>query len=200
MIPIQNNFIKNDVEPIIDHPLSHLISKIVSEAVKIFATKMFLEFICRNILKPSPKIWREVTFSIVYAPILEEIIFRCVFQGGIFLMQRRWNDLNKQVLSEKDKKMQQRFRIFLAAFIFGAAHVFNEKTAILRVTGMFSSFLGGICYGYLVEKYRTLSISIFVHGLHNSLKYASILYPSKSTLFLLAIIVNRVCAFILGTT
>lgn len=103
---------------------------------------------------------------------------------------------------EKKKKMhQQIFRVHLAALIFASAHLFNPHPSKVSALTQFTwSYMGGVIYGYLTEKYHSLAPGILSHGLNNMMAIAIRVHPSHYGLLAVAIIVNRVGSYILAVT
>jgi hypothetical protein len=198
------HFIKNYIDPVIHHPVSQLAFRMVVEVVKIVAAKMFLEFLGKHFLNQvASKITpREVRFATVFAPVVEEIIFRGILLRGIQLMQKAWNwNYYRDDLTNEEEAAQQKFRVRASALIFAAAHLMNPHKNIHSALIQFTwAFIGGISYGYLSEKYKTLSVGILAHGLNNSLAVAMGMYPGHVRVFLSAVIVNKVSAYVLAVT
>jgi membrane protease YdiL (CAAX protease family) len=195
--------IDRNVQPLIYNPAIQFVFRAVVEVVKVVAAKLFLEFLGRQFLNNASKVApREVFVITVFAPVVEEILFRGILLRGIHSVQKGWNYLKGKELSEKDVKAQQIFRVHLSALIFAAAHLTNPHKTVTSALIQFSwSYFGGVTYAYLSEKYRTLSVNILAHGFNNCLAVAARIYPAEcAPLFLLAILVNKVGAYLLAVS
>lgn len=137
------------------------------ETIKIVAAMGFLTLLATTI-KPTSKISSKyIVRAIIEAPFDEEIFFRGLLLRGIRLFQ-------KSPASDEEKAAQQTLRVRVSAFVFGLAHFQGGPLQIL------SASLGGLSYGYLSEKYETLSMGIVAHGINNfiALKAATALTRS----------------------
>ena len=194
------HFLENYIEPVIYHPITQLAFRFAIEVVKIVAAKIFLEFLGKRFLNETSKMKpREVFIITVFAPVFEEILFRGILLRSIHAMQKVSN--NQNGLTEEEAA-QQKHRIHLSAFIFAAAHLTNPHKTMTSALMQFTwTYLGGLSYGYLSEKYNTLSVSILAHGFNNSLTVAIGMYPGHlAPFFLLAVVANKLGAYILATT
>jgi membrane protease YdiL (CAAX protease family) len=198
------HFIENYIDPVIHHPVSQLAFRMVVEVVKIVAAKVFLEFLGKQFLNQVAKITpREIHIMTVFAPVVEEIIFRGVLLRGIQLTQKAWNwNDNRNDLTDEEEATQLKFRVRASALIFAAAHLMNPHKNIYSALIQFTwTFIGGLTYGYLSEKYKTLSVGILAHGLNNSLAVAASIYPAHLVpAFLLAVFINKLGAYVLAVT
>lgn len=145
---------------------------------------------------------------VIYPPLFEEMLCRG-YMASIYAISTitSYNlieipdEENEEKMTEEEK-IQQVFRIHLGALIFAAAHLANPHPNKTSALIQFSwTFLGGIIYGYLFEKYNSLAPSILAHGFNNSLAIATQIYPQKTLPFLLtAIFINRISAYLLAVT
>lgn len=195
----------NYFNPIVQHRAFRAVCTVVSETIKIIAAKIFLEFLGNTFLVGrNPRITQsEIYKTIVLAPVSEEIIFRLIIMQGIHLTQKGWNCIWKEELTERDLKIQQVFRVFLSAFIFGAAHLLNPHQNLTSALTQFTwTFIAGVLYGYLSEKYQTISVSILFHGINNFLAFGGgNVYPVKyAGYFIAAVLVNKVAACVIAFT
>lgn len=171
----------------------------IEETVKIAAVSVFL-FIAGQviILSNSPnrvKITKAFWSNITLKPVAEEIIFRLLSHRLIYLAQCGYNKLLQRTeLTEEQKKGQMIFRVILSAALFSLTHLVINKGRKLHIQGPIT-FIGGLAYGGLFEKYHTLSIGILFHGINNLLAAASTINPIP--LFPIALLLNRCAAFYL---
>ena len=103
------------------------------------------------------------------APIVEEILFRGLFQPGIGLLQKGNNRIKLwfgNETSKKDLVSQEKFRVYTTAAIFGLAHLTNLNKSLFQVV---HSFHGGLAYGYLKEKTDSIAPSIIFHAANNAI-------------------------------
>lgn len=187
----------NDVTDFIEQKRVLKFAKnITVETIKLVAATIFLHHLHQKfVLNPTLNV-KSTYHAVVIAPLIEEILFRGIFQRGIWLTQKGWNHLRGVELTEESEKAQQIFRMHLSALAFAAAHLTNEHTAVWGALYQFSHcYLSGLSYGYLSEKYHTLSLSIIVHGLNNFLACA----PGPALLRILAAHVQDVAIYILAT-
>ncbi len=191
-------FIENYVEPVILHRVCQIAFRVVVEIVKIVAAKMFLELLCRRFLLENANLSSQKIFLIVVvSPVVEEILFRGLLLGTIYLAQ-------KADIGEREKRAQ---RVHISALFFAAAHLANPHPTITSALIQFTwCYMGGITYGYLTEKYHTLSVGILAHGFNNALVVAAVLSSSNKMtiktvlIFWGAIMANQLTWYILATT
>ena len=202
MVQIPNKQVFLDyMEPVLQNRVYKATSAVIAEMVKIIAAKVFLEFLSRRYLNNISSEYpvKQIYLITIFAPIAEEILFRGILLQGIHLTQICWHYLGGSELTEEDLTSQQVFRVHLSAIIFGAAHLMNpHQNAISALTQFTWSYFGGVAYGYLSEKYETLSVSILAHGMNNTLAVAGGVYGSP--IFLLAVIVNKIAVYNIAVT
>jgi membrane protease YdiL (CAAX protease family) len=92
--------------------------------------------------------------AVVIAPVLEEMIFRGLFQTVI-----------RSFFESRDSKLGTRSRVWLPVFI--SAGLFSMVHG--NVPHWPALFLLGVCMGYAYEKSGSLFRSIFIHALFNSI-------------------------------
>lgn len=132
----------------------------------------------------------------VSPPVIEEMLSRVyMYMIGADVKQDGLTD------EENKERWQQVFRIHLAALIFAAAHLQNNHSskadAIIQFTW---SYFGGIAYGYLSEKYRSLAPGMIAHGFNNLIATtARICSDDFGPFIILVLLANKVGAYILGT-
>ncbi len=140
---------------------------------------------------------QQILLTVVVVPILEEIIFRGVVLRAIQLCQ-------KALINEEEERTQRVFRVHLSALIFAAAHLGNPHENVSSALIQFTwAYIAGVTFGYVSEKYQTLSISILAHGLHNGLFVAATsgLYSANSNpIFIVALIVNQIAVYTIAKT
>ena len=98
--------------------------------------------------------------AVVIAPVLEEMIFRGLFQTVI-----------RSFFESRDSKPGNRSRAWLPIFI--SAGLFSMVHG--NVPHWPALFLLGVCMGYAYEKSGSLFRSIFIHALFNSISVTFIL-------------------------
>jgi len=98
--------------------------------------------------------------AVVIAPVLEEMIFRGLFQTVI-----------RSFFESRDSKLGTRSRVWLPVFI--SAGLFSMVHG--NVPHWPALFLLGVCMGYAYEKSGSLFRSIFIHALFNSIPVTFIL-------------------------
>ena len=219
------HFSENYVEPVIHHPTARRVFGVclerILEGIKVIMAKVFLEHLGSYYLSHSTKITKEHIYQvIVRAPIVEEWLFRGVLLRVIHLVQdiltgnkvqsslsqdssdieSSADELEKEMI--EDKQTKRTFRIHLAALIFAAAHLSNpHPNKISALTQFAWSYLGGVIYGHLTEKYDSLAPGILAHGINNLIATASLAYPQEITPFLLlALFVNRFATYHLAVS
>lgn len=177
---------------------------------RVVAVIAFLDQLRQNFITKTVKVWKQNPFIIiVQAPISEEFLFRGVTLAGILLLQIMYYDIvnafckmvGKQKAPE-DKRFQQIFRVYLSAFIFAAVHLKNPHENIQGACQQFIwTYLLGVSYGYLTEKYENLAESILFHGLNNFLTTLTLQCPPQLVPYcVVAIFVNQAAAYALAIT
>lgn len=192
--PYQDRIIET-IDPVVQHPVFRYAAFVVSEVIKIIAVKTFLELLGKHFLTnknshfPGSKIYA----STIFAPLAEEILFRFILLRGVHLAQYAYHNYFGHQLTEEDRTIQQVFRVHLCAFIFASAHLLNPHETVESALIQFTwTYLGGTAYGYLSEKYHTLSLGIFFHGINNFLAVASGVYAvAHVPLFFVGILLNK---------
>lgn len=179
----------------------------VERAVGIIA---FLDQLRQNFITKNVKIWKQSPFTIiVQGPILEECLFRGVILAGILLLQTLYYDIvntfYKMVWKQEapeDERFQQVFRVYLSAFIFAAVHLKNPHQNVQGACHQFIwTYLLGVSYGYLTEKYKNLAESILFHGVNNFLTTLTLQCPPQLVPYcVVAIFVNQAAAYALAVT
>ncbi len=179
------------------YPLARLMT---IEAIQIVAVGIFLEVTRSFFLQATARLSQRDIFCITFvAPMAEEIIFRGVIVHVIHELQKGWNYVLKKELTEEEQRVQQLFRIHLSASLFALAHLTNSHKNATSALIQFSwTYLAGVSYGYLHEKYHTLSISMLAHGVNNLLAVSGMIFK-RSSLCLIAIIVNQLVFYVLAT-
>ncbi|MGL4806341.1 MAG: lysostaphin resistance A-like protein [Bacteroidales bacterium] len=81
--------------------------------------------------------------SIIVAPVLEEILFRGFLQKYLYRLKKPF------------------VAILVAALLFSLSHY--------EINKIFTTFLGGLLYGFIYYKSGSLLIAIICHSLHNLL-------------------------------
>jgi hypothetical protein len=130
-------------------------------------------------------------------PLECDLIYH-VIKKGISLIEL---PLDEGVELSEEQKIQMVFRVHLSALIFASAHLSNPHTTKAQALLQFVwTYLGGIIYGYLTEKYHSLAPSIIMHGINNSLATASAIYSKKLDVLVIALISNRIFGYMLAVT
>lgn len=179
--------------------ISHAIDWIsigLIEAVKIVTAGLFLNYLTREVLNAKNSL---AVSMIIMAPICEEIVFRGIIQRGIALCQKAWCHYSgKGELKDEDKKVQQLFRVQISALLFASLHLFlPHQNYLFKFLQFGWTYLLGVTYGYLSEKYATLSITMVAHGVNNALLFSSFSGTDKA-LKLLAIAINELFFIIIA--
>lgn len=136
----------------------------------------------------------------INGPIAIYQVLCCAYFGALsFINPMKEMDEDED---KKEEKIKKTFRIHLAALIFAAAHLANPHADKMGALMQFSwSFLGGIIYGHLTEKYSSLFPGMIVHGINNSIAIASNIYSKEvKSILLAALVANRVFSYILAVT
>lgn len=99
------------------------------------------------------------TTAVVFAPILEEMIFRCIAFGWVY-------ELNPQLAH------------LVSGFIFGFVHVMMSVLSgnISEWIQIFSYFFMGIGLSYLYEKKNNIYVPIFAHATNNLISMLLIIF------------------------
>jgi membrane protease YdiL (CAAX protease family) len=184
------------------YPVVRVVYQGVIEIVKVVAAQVFLELLTSALLGNQSKMaFRMVRLITVVAPVIEEILFRGILQRGINLCQNAWfKFILKREPTEKELCMLRAIRIQLSAIIFAVAHLKNpHKNLVSKLMQFTWSYIGGVAYGYLSDKYKTVSVSILAHGINNTaVVYLSSIPNANLGLCLSVIAVNPVVAYLLG--
>lgn|GEM_PF-2683678 len=203
-----NKFSYNYIEPIIHHAANQWVFRVLLEVIKVVAAKIFLNYLVKclfNELGTQKASYRKIYANVVFAPLIEEIIFRFFILKAIHLIGYiaslpllDLDDVEEDKVKQQEKR-QEMIRVHLGAFIFAAAHLLNPHRDKIHALIQFSwSYLGGVTYGYLTERYDSLAPAILSHGLNNYVAILGITCPEISkTLIVLALVINRVVSYVL---
>lgn len=141
---------------------------VVAEAVKVMAVLVFLDFLRKRFtLSDADFINRHLIAEVLHAPLLEELLFRGLYQQSMHVMQKGWNLCRKKELTAEEERVQQAVRVITTAVFFAVGHYKNNRHPLYQFVSCASSFSAGISYGYLTEKYFSLAPALLVHGLNN---------------------------------
>lgn len=153
--------------------ISQIVYGATVESVKLVATAALLNFLFESIARTS--LDRGFTM-IVVAPIFEETICRGLIQRGIGFTQITWHYYcGKEELTSEDLKTQQIFRIRLTSLLFASMHlVVPHPNYYYKAVQIGWTFMIGLTYGHLTEKYSTLSVPMIAHGINNALVFSTI--------------------------
>ncbi|CUI17530.1 hypothetical protein PNK_1925 [Candidatus Protochlamydia naegleriophila] len=202
IMPPARPFMERYVGSVIHHPVSQFVTATVVELVKIVAAKMFLEILLERALGQAKMPVKAVWTIAVAAPVIEEIIFRGVLQRGVGLVQKGWNHfVTQRELSQEELAVQRTWRIQITAIVFAAAHLMNpHSSTAAKLTQFTWCYVGGVAYGYLSDKYKTLSVSILAHGFNNMLALCIATYadPRVTLVCLAAVVINPIASYTLG--
>jgi membrane protease YdiL (CAAX protease family) len=151
------------------------VKKAVVEVTMVVAASIFLKYIALRLclsssFKPNHLAFHIIKMYVADSPLKEEIRFRGVFQRGIALSQMAWNAFQgKKTLSQNEILFQERIRIHASAILFGLRHIKLERSVRSNLVSFTWTYLAGLNYGYLSEKYKTLSLGIVAHGFNNAI-------------------------------
>jgi len=207
-------FSEKYIEPVTDHWAIRSVSPLATEVVKLIAVKVFLGYLGSCYLINSCCSSKKIIYNaIVLAPFQEEFVFRWILLRGMRWTQLNYNHVYTYFSSHSGQSghmhgvmefvqrrgNQKLFRIRSTALIFALAHLVGDYPDKLSGGAQFvRSFMGGIVYGHLVEKYDSLAPAILSHGIHNTFTLASRYSPEsmKSLLFVCSIL-NRLVSYLL---
>ncbi|MBA3720988.1 MAG: CPBP family intramembrane metalloprotease [Parachlamydiaceae bacterium] len=177
------NHSSDNAASFVNHPAIKNIYKGTVKIVSVVAAGYFLNGVANYLLFPlaAPTMHSTISLLVFVAPVFEEIIFRQVIQGTIHSFQKLYNRIVvKKVLSQNDLKAQEIFRVRCSAICFGACRLFKIKddamSIILRIVYRTTLGLG---LGYMVEKYKSLTLPILAHGVNNSIAALAYIYSGN---------------------
>jgi membrane protease YdiL (CAAX protease family) len=146
---------------------------VVAEVIKCVAVNYFLELSILKLFGQAKKVtlaYSIVRTHVVIAPRAEEILFRGIIQQGLKLCQRKWHSLNYlKKASPEEQKIKKRVRIAVAAALFSMSHLNRQASFNSNLIKLSVTFIAGMNYGFLSEKYCSLSLPILAHGVNNLL-------------------------------
>lgn len=193
-------FIDNYVNPVIFHPVSQRTFRIAVEVVKILAVKIFLEVVSQQLQKRgtySAKWQFSIVHIIVTGPLIEELLFRGIILKGSHLLQIGiLRFIFKYEPNDREKHILQITRVQLSALAFSAVHLTNPYSRSILIAQCISTYVDGIAYGYLHEKYQSIAPSFLFHGLNNALAIAAEFYPELGHVCVVAYCVNKIVPYI----
>lgn len=127
---------------------------------------------------------------VLKAPVLEEVLFRTLFQGGIKQIQHYGFQYFRGPATQAQLDSQKTFRIWTTAIAFGLIHAANpHETLALKITQVYLCTFSGLSYCHLKEKTGSTAPSIFCHAFNNFLALTSVaglLSPVTSLFFALS--------------
>lgn len=129
--------------------------KVAWEAIQLFAASWMLQGVSHVLSKGLPRFLKNsVVEQLVFAPVLEELVFRFLIQDGLKLTLH--------------KNLKGTFRIHLTAGLFGLCHAYSGYgTLFYRIKNAAYAYLGGVVYGGVKERH-SIAAAVVVHGLYNA--------------------------------
>lgn len=139
----------------------------------------------REIAQGMAKDDRVIQSLVVVAPVIEEIAFRWIGHGFLYLVQEARIRYVKKINSNnpelpKIREINKVYRVRVMAIVFGLAHAFDPATVPAKIIRCASATIGGLSLGYTYEKTDSLMWPILFHATHNSLMgcgYLGIISP-----------------------
>lgn len=202
----QNNLAYGAKDTTVWHRAFNFALKLIVETIKIAATAIFLHLLTQKFLisrvgDVASFYDLKISTVTVQAPIIEEIFCR----GWPFIASRLsqigWKYFRGHELWDAEYQCQSAIEIHLSALAFAAAHLANPQSVATTVAQFATTYFYGVKYGYIVEKYRTLSLPILLHGTHNILAVAAVqVYPQAQFFLCLGIIANACAAHAFAMT
>jgi membrane protease YdiL (CAAX protease family) len=194
----QINSTLNDHTSSFCHQIQRFVIRCSEESVKLVSAAIFVYLAglaIAQLFSPAQRsrITARIWNSAIRIPMIEEMIFRLFSHALIYSAQCGYNKfLGREELTEEQKKGQKLFRIIVSASVFSLTHLVLNKGRRLYIHGPVT-FLGGIAYGSLLEKYHTLSFGVLFHGINNLLTTTAAVF--SPTILYPAILLNRCIAF-----
>ena len=196
-------------ERFVDYTIAIVTFKPIKEIVSIVAVGVFLHYTSNWLSRGQPLLSADRIWSIVViAPLAEEYIFRWGLQRGTMVVQEVMNyflNSNKKELREDTARKQLVYRVHFTAAMFGLMHLSNGYTSLQ----CFSCYFAGVGYGYLSEKYSSLALPMFMHGINNALaayvKGHLLKAPVTTTKVALVLLISVTCqaldisSYLIGT-
>lgn len=181
------------------HHSSSFIYQATLEVVKVVVAAFFLEAIRQVAFRGTRLLSQREIFQLtVLSPIAEEILFRGIVLNGIKLFQKRFFAIDSQ---QQDKNARAA-RIHLSSLASALSHMrlpFTYRHPSAPLLQCSWSYLSSLSYGYMDEKYQTLSASILAHGISNAILVAAVIAPPRySPLFLGGVAIYHIGLCILG--
>lgn len=166
---VLENTYRSYMHPLVSHPIAQVVFKCTKEVCSVIAAVSFLE-LSRALLKGGSPSYAEVRkWTVFLQPVAEEIVYRGIIQNGIWAIQKAKNYIYKETPTEKDLKAQKIFRVGLTALFQGIVESQFEQGTVLKGVSILTKTFEGLTYGFLYERYKTLSIPILFNAVHASL-------------------------------
>lgn len=175
---------------------------VVTEVVKTVAAVIFLDYavisLFSNVIR-SKIAYAFVQATVVSSALVEEFIFRGLFQRSLHLVHYLWNNLvHKGNPSEVTKTIQKCMRVVTAAVAFSLCHWRSNVPKFDNLFQLGWTFLGGVNSGYLSEKYNSLAPAIIAHGLNNLIVQLSLAGRIALPWAYALLVINQVAVFLLN--
>lgn len=188
------------------HQVFNFALKLIVEVIKITAASIFLHLLTQKFLIDRvgdvvSLYGSKISTLTVQAPIVDEILCRGYPFIAFRLSQIGWKYFRGHGLSDAECQRQSAIVIHLSALAFAAIHLANPQSVTVSVAQFAVAYFYGVKFGYIVEKYRTLSLPILLHGTHNILSVAAFkVYPEARIFLCLGIIANACAAHAFAMT
>lgn len=113
--------------------------------------------------------------TVLSGPVIEEILFRTIFQGGIKQIQHYSFLYFRGPATQAELNSQKTFRIWATSIAFGLVHAANpHQTLALKLNQVYLCTFTGLSYAHLKENTGSTAPSIFCHAFNNFLTLTSV--------------------------
>lgn len=161
-------------------------SDFVEETAYVTTATLILNECVNRLFSEMGDVYIRAQNIVLRAPVMEEIFFRTIFQGGIKQIQHYGFQYFRGAATEAELASQKTFRIWTTSIAFGLIHAINpHETVTLKIMQVYLCTFSGLSYCHLKENTGSTAPSIFGHAFNNFLTMASSagLFSPVTTLF-----------------
>lgn len=165
-------FFRKHIYPLADYKLIQWPFKIAVELSRIEATALVIIFGQYFIMGPT--FLNDNFKATIFAPFSEEFFFRGFLLGGSYQLYKKLIQVREKSEEPNVSRMEKMYLIFANAIVFGLCHASNKHLTFQnKLVQCAWTVFGGISYGLLCDKSETLSFSIVVHSINNTIASTS---------------------------
>lgn len=149
-------------------------SDFVEETAYVTTATLILNACVNRLFSEMGDVYSRAQDTVLLGPVVEEILFRTIFQGAIKEIQHFGFQYFRGAATEAELASHKTFRIWTTSIAFGLIHATNtHETLALKIMQVYFSTFSGLSYCHLKENTGSTAPSIFCHAFNNFLPMTS---------------------------